>query len=56
MDVDGKINLLRQHHHKLEAEIKEENTRPLPDDLKVATLKKEKLRIKDEIQQLEAAH
>jgi len=48
------ITDLKDRHHALEAEIDAENARPAPDELRIQTLKKEKLRIKDEIQRLQA--
>lgn len=49
------VEELRQMHHQLEDQIDEENNRPNPDDIKIATLKKEKLRIKDELLKLQHA-
>lgn len=50
------IEQLEQRHHRLEEEINSESTRPSPDDLKISAMKKEKLRIKDQIQHLQALH
>ncbi len=49
MSLDERIDELKAEHRSLEAAIAEENSRPLPDDLVVLTLKKRKLRIKDEL-------
>ncbi len=49
------IDALKAKHTALENAIVQENTRPNPDDLVVAELKKEKLRIKDELAQFEDA-
>ena len=38
------------------AVIDEENARPHPDDIHIATLKKQKLQIKDELAQLSSSH
>lgn len=40
---------LQTRHEGLEARIDAEHHRPLPDDLAIARLKKEKLRLKDEL-------
>lgn len=50
--VDQNEDLLAKHH-ELEAAIDTENNRPHPDDLIVADLKKQKLRIKEEIEHIE---
>ncbi|MDJ0970817.1 MAG: DUF465 domain-containing protein [Kiloniellales bacterium] len=49
MSMDDHVRALRAKHAALEQEIDEENQRPHPDDLHLAELKREKLRIKDEI-------
>ena len=49
------VEELLQRHHELEDLIDRENGRPVPDDLKISTLKKEKLRIKDELLKLQHA-
>jgi hypothetical protein len=43
------IEALRSKHAELEAQINEEERRPAPDDIKIHELKREKLRIKDEL-------
>lgn len=43
------VSALQAKHAGLEARIVEENQRPLPDGATIARLKKEKLRIKEEI-------
>ena len=40
---------LQTKHHGLEARIKDEMSRPQPDAAKIQALKKEKLRIKEEL-------
>ncbi|MBT3330912.1 MAG: YdcH family protein [Rhodospirillaceae bacterium] len=47
------IDDLRDRHHSLDGQIEVENTQTIPDELKISALKKEKLKIKDLIQQLE---
>jgi hypothetical protein len=53
MAVQEHIEALRSKHLDLKHEIEEENQRPHPDDLRIAELKRQKLRIKDEIALLE---
>jgi hypothetical protein len=43
------LDALVQKHAGIEARISEENHRPHPDDVVIARLKKEKLRLKDAI-------
>ncbi len=54
MSVQTEIDELRHRHHALEGEIEAENTQISPDELRISALKKEKLKIKDQIVQLEA--
>ena len=53
MSAQEHIEALRSKHLSLKHEIEEENQRPHPDDFRIAELKRQKLRIKDEIAQLE---
>lgn len=55
MSNDPRIDSLKARHHSLEETIETEEARPLPDELHIAELKKEKLRIKDELAQLKSA-
>ncbi|MEX2200699.1 MAG: YdcH family protein [Dongiaceae bacterium] len=43
------IEALRSKHAELEAQISEEEKRPAPDDARIHELKREKLKIKDEL-------
>ena len=52
MSLDERIEALRAKHQALETALDEEFNRPLPDDIQIASLKKQKLRIKDEIASL----
>jgi len=52
MALQGHINHLANQHKKLEEIISAEMTRPDWDDTRVAALKKQKLRIKDEMERL----
>lgn len=51
---DERIEALKSRHQELEEAIEEENNRPHPDDITILQLKKQKLRIKDQIAQLSA--
>jgi hypothetical protein len=53
MSLQDRIESLRARHRSLEEEIDREFSRPLPNVDHVADLKRQKLRIKDEIAQLE---
>ncbi len=55
MDADSRLDTLASRHADLEHAIEEETHRPLPDQLRVTQLKREKLRIKDEIARLQHA-
>lgn len=46
---------LRAKHAAIELQIQQEENRPKPDDMLIAELKRQKLRIKDEIASLERA-
>jgi hypothetical protein len=52
MSVGSRMDSLKEMHHNLEEAIKEENYRPMPDAAVLSGLKRQKLRIKDEIAQL----
>ncbi len=49
MQTDESIDSLRTKHASLERAIEEENLRPHPDDFRITQLKREKLRVKDEM-------
>ncbi len=49
MQADERIYSLRDQHASLERAIEEESERPHPDDFRLSQLKREKLRIKDQI-------
>ena len=53
MSLQDHIEALRAKHAELERAIDEENRRPLPSADAISDLKRQKLRIKDEIFQLE---
>ncbi|WP_020594433.1 YdcH family protein [Kiloniella laminariae] len=52
MAAAERIESLRVKHGSLENAIDRENHRPLPDESLLMSLKKEKLRVKDELQHL----
>ena len=52
MSVETHIEALRAKHAELEAAIAAENQRPLPDSTVLTELKRQKLRIKEEIERL----
>ena len=54
MTVAEHVGALRAKHATLKQAVEQENQRPHPDDIHIAELKREKLRIKDEIARLEA--
>ena len=49
MSIDARIRELDTRHKKLDAAIETERKHPSGDDIKLNRLKREKLRIKDEI-------
>ncbi len=55
MSLPGHIEALETKHAELEKRLDEELQRPLPDGPAVSALKKEKLKIKDEIARLRHA-
>ncbi len=52
MNLEEQIESLKSKHHDLEMAIDEENNRPHPDDAIIADLKKQKLRIKDQLAEI----
>lgn len=52
MNLEEQIESLKSKHHALEVAIDEENNRPHPDDVMIADLKKQKLRIKDKLAEI----
>jgi hypothetical protein len=53
MSQQERIEALKEKHAALERAIEEENTHPQPNNDMISGLKRQKLRIKDEIYQLE---
>lgn len=56
MTLEDRIEELRNRHRNLEYQIDRESHRPLPSIESLSSLKRQKLRIKDELVQLEHAH
>jgi len=54
MSIEAHLDELIEKHHVLEAEIDTEMERPLADTLKITELKRQKLRIKEEIARLKS--
>jgi hypothetical protein len=52
MSLHSHLSELRRKHESLSAKIEQEQRHPGSDDLSIATLKKEKLRLKEEITRL----
>ncbi len=55
MTLEERIEELRNRHRNLEDQIDRESHRPLPNIESLSALKRQKLRIKDELAQLEHA-
>lgn len=55
MAVAERIEALRTKHAALDRTLEEAIHRPLPDELEIVRLKKEKLRLKDEMARLDHA-
>lgn len=49
LSLSRRIHLLEDEHTQLEEALAEEEARPMPDSLKIASLKRKKLAIKDEL-------
>lgn len=52
MSVQSRISALKERHASLETRIAEEHQRPLPDSEMLGRLKREKLRVKEEMERL----
>lgn len=55
MSLQAQIGELTAKHQALKSQIEEELAHPAANDMKIAELKRQKLRIKDEIAELEAS-
>ncbi|MEL6997589.1 MAG: YdcH family protein [Pseudomonadota bacterium] len=56
MNVSPHLETLRTRHAALETEIRDEERRPSADSLELASLKRRKLQLKEEIERLSAQH
>ena len=52
MALDARLEELSEKHRALDRKIEEELSRPTADDLKIAEWKRQKLRLKDELERL----
>jgi hypothetical protein len=52
MALDARLEELSEKHRALDRKIEEELARPTSDDLKIAEWKRQKLRLKDEMERL----
>ena len=52
MSMESRMQALKGRHATLEARIADEDLRPRPDDLMLGRLKREKLRLKEELDRL----
>jgi hypothetical protein len=53
MDAEPRSDFLRERHAELQRQIDDEYQRPSPDDIHLHELKREKLRLKDQIARME---
>jgi hypothetical protein len=54
MAIDGRIRELGNRHQTLDRAIQDELSRPMADATRLATLKRQKLRLKEQLTQLQA--
>lgn len=54
MSLEDRIQSLKLRHRQLETELEQEAHRPHPDDFHIAEIKRQKLKLKDEIATLSA--
>lgn len=52
-DIEARLGVLREEHRDLDTAIDALHLAPVPDQLQIARMKRRKLRLKDEIKQLE---
>lgn len=52
MTLDTRIDSLRAKHAQLEAAIQTETHRPMPDNTLISDLKRQKLKIKEELEKM----
>ena len=56
MDMSPRLRTLEDRHAVLDRQIGELDARPRPDEVELGRLKREKLRLKEEIEKLRRAH
>lgn len=56
MSVSAHLDQLAQRHASLEKALDEEAHRPHPDEMRIAQIKREKLKLKDEMERLRTQH
>lgn len=56
MALEAHLVELSEKHRTLERRIEEEISRPMADTIRIAELKRQKLRLKDEIERLKTDH
>jgi len=52
LSIEDQIQILEKQHCDLDAALREEEARPLPDSLEISDLKRKKLAVKDQLAQL----
>ncbi len=52
--MEKHLQALKEKHKALDLQLEEENARPAPNDAVIQDLKKQKLKIKEEIQEIES--
>ncbi|MEM8540568.1 MAG: DUF465 domain-containing protein [Pseudomonadota bacterium] len=55
MSIAGHLDSLKQKHSLLEEKIADVSASPMPDQSRVTTLKREKLRLKEQIDRIETS-
>ncbi|MEL6201469.1 MAG: DUF465 domain-containing protein [Pseudomonadota bacterium] len=55
MSIEGHLDALKRKHGALESQLNEMMSRPVPDQATMSMLKREKLRLKEEIMKLSEA-
>lgn len=55
MSIAGHLDSLKRKHGVLEEKIADVSARPMPDQSQVTMLKREKLRLKEQIEKIEAS-
>ena len=53
MDLAVRLTSLTAKHAEIEREIDAENAKPAPDEVRMSALKKQKLKLKDEVMELQ---